>query len=708
MLNGKSDKKQFVCPVAFLVIFTALRLTVHANEKTFLSEGFEGADVPSGWLNIDGDGDTYNWNCDETMTPHGGSECAASASYSSDRRALAPDNWLITRAVDLIGYSSIELSYWVAAQDHEYVNDHLEVWVSTTGNDLTDFTDQVDDYTETDDVWKQRTVDLSAYTEQTVHLAFRHCECTDMYRIKIDDVGLEGTGATVPHLAYSPVSHNFGLLEQGQMYETSFEIWNSGIGSLDWRLSAAESWLAYHPAHGSSTGEHDVITVTIDATELSSGSYRSDIQINSNGGDDAFSVRFQDDWPGFRGPSAMGVSDAKGLPVQWDTDTNLPWKTPLPGAGTSSPITFGDHIYLTCYSGYAVPHVSGGSLDQLKLHLIALRRDTGKILWDRTIPAKQPEKKTVRDHGYAANTPAADTDRIYAFFGKTGVFAFDHQGNQLWQADVGSNTSGWGTGASPLLYQDTVIINASVESRSLLALDRTTGAEIWRAPGIREAWNTPLIVTADSGRQELVVAQNGDVLAFDPDTGASFWSCATDISWYMVPTAVAAHGIIYYLGGRSGTAALAVRAGGHGDVTTTHRLWTSRNGSNVTSPIYWDGHLYWMNEKSGRAYCARAANGELVYEEKLDRAGAVYASPVLAEGRLYYLNRAGKTFVLAATPEFEQLSVNELEDGSRFDASPAVVGNCLLLRSGKFLYCLAEQNTDIDPRQNRDQRRSNR
>jgi hypothetical protein len=225
----------------------------------------------------------------------------------------------------------------------------------------------------------------------------------------------------------------------------------------------------------------------------------------------------------------------------------------------------------------------------------------------------------------------------------------------------------------------------------LVALERETGKEEWRASGIREAWNTPLVVTAKSGRKELVVARNGDVLAFDPDKGTPLWSCKTEITWYMVPTPVAADGVVYYLGGRSGTAALAVRAGGSGDVTETHRLWTSQTGSNVTSPIYLDGHLYWMSENLGIAYCAKAATGELVYEKRLARAGQVYASPVLAKGRLYYVTRDGRTIVLAAKPAFEQLATNNLDDGSRFDASPAVDGNRLLVQSGKFLYCLGDR-----------------
>jgi hypothetical protein len=221
-------------------------------------------------------------------------------------------------------------------------------------------------------------------------------------------------------------------------------------------------------------------------------------------------------------------------------------------------------------------------------------------------------------------------------------------------------------------------------------LDRNTGWEKWRAGGIREAWNTPVVVTADSGRKELVLATHGKVRAFDPDSGNSLWSCETDITWYMVPSVVAAEGVVYVLGGRSGVTGLAVRAGGSGDVTATHRLWTSNKGSNVTSPVYCDGHLYWAHEKLGIAYCAKADTGEVVYEERLERAGQVYASSLLAEGRLYYLNRSGKTFVLSANPEFEQLAQNELNDGSLFNGSPALAGNRILLRSDKFLYCLGK------------------
>ncbi|MCA9221967.1 MAG: PQQ-binding-like beta-propeller repeat protein [Planctomycetales bacterium] len=396
------------------------------------------------------------------------------------------------------------------------------------------------------------------------------------------------------------------------------------------------------------------------------------------------------DWSRFRGPDGMGASDSAKPPVEWSTTENVAWKTKLPGPGASSPIVFGDRIYLTCYTGYFVPDEPGGSLEQLRRHLIALRLSDGEIIWDKAIAAKLPEEERIRDHGFAANSAAADSERVYAFFGKTGVFAFAHDGQQLWQTDVGDQTHGWGTSASPVLYKDLVLINASVESESLYALDRATGEIRWRAEGIREAWNTPVVVTAESGREEVIVATQGTVKAFAPTTGDPLWTCKTDIGWYMVPSVVAHDGIVYCLGGRSGVAALAVRAGGSGDVTATHRLWTSTKGSNVSSPIYLDGYLYWAHEQRGVAYCAVAETGEVVYEQRLERAGQVYASALLANGRLYYLTREGKTFVLAAKPEFEQLAVNDLNDRSTFNGSPVPAGNRLLIRSDKYLYCLGE------------------
>lgn len=394
-------------------------------------------------------------------------------------------------------------------------------------------------------------------------------------------------------------------------------------------------------------------------------------------------------WPQFRGPGGQATSPDRNLPTTWSTTENIFWKTELPGAGTSSPIVLGDRIYLTSYSGYNVPRGDKGAQEDLKLHLISLTRD-GQIRWTRDVAPKLPEQDRIREeHGYASSTPAADDERVYVFFGKTGMLAFDHGGNQLWQASVGDEIHGWGTANSPVLYKDLVIINASVESQSLVALNARTGREVWRAPGIRESWNTPILVKTANGATELVVAIMPKILGFDPATGKQLWSCNTDINWYMAPSLVSHNDVVYSVGGRTG-GGLAVRVGGRGDVTSTHRPWSIRKGSNVTSPVYHDGHIYWMHENLGIAYCARAESGEIVYEARVPGGGQVYASPVLADGKIYYLARDGKTHVLPAEPRFEVLAVNSIGERGVFNASLAIADGRIYLRSNQNLYCIAK------------------
>lgn len=395
-------------------------------------------------------------------------------------------------------------------------------------------------------------------------------------------------------------------------------------------------------------------------------------------------------WWQFRGPSGQGISSEKKLPLTWSTEKNLIWRTELPGAGASSPIVVGDRVFVTCYSGYGVPGQPKGDLNQLKRHLVCLNTN-GKILWNKEIPATLPESPSVREHGYAASTPASDGERLYVFFGKSGVFAFDLEGKQLWKANVGDNYHGWGSAASPVIYKNLVIINACIESESLIALDKNTGKEKWRAKGIKESWNTPIIVPNKEGKAELIVAVIGKILAFNPDSGEPLWNCDTDIKWYMAPSMVADRGVVYALGGRTGVVSLAVRTGGKEDVTKTHRLWTNTKGSNVSSPIIHDRHLYWMNDNLSIAYCAEVETGKIVYEVRVPRVGQVYASPILADGKLYYLSRSGTTCVLKAGPKYELLATNELSDRSSFDASPAASEGRIYIRSNRFLYCLGEK-----------------
>lgn len=387
------------------------------------------------------------------------------------------------------------------------------------------------------------------------------------------------------------------------------------------------------------------------------------------------------DWPQFRGPAANGVSSDKGVPLTWSETKNIVWKVELPGAGTSSPIVFGERIFLTCYKG---------GTDDLKRSVVCLDRKTGKLAWSKEVESKLPEQARIReDHGYATSTPVADSERVYAFFGKSGVVALDHAGKQLWHADVGGRLNGWGSAAPLALHGNHLLVNASVESGALIALDKATGKEVWRTGGIVESWHMPIVADAN-GKKEIIIAVLGKLFGIDPQSGDKLWTCNTNISWYMVPGPIAHDGIVYSLGGRSGTVGLAVRAGGKGEVTGTNRLWTSTKGSNVTSPILHNGHLYWMNDQTGTAFCAVAKTGEVVYSERLPRAVQVYSSPVLVDGRIYYTDRMGQTFVVAARPEFKLLAQNSLGKRIHINASPAVTDGRLLFRADQFLFCIGE------------------
>lgn len=397
------------------------------------------------------------------------------------------------------------------------------------------------------------------------------------------------------------------------------------------------------------------------------------------------------DWPQFRGPGGSATSADKATPVTWSDSSGIAWKTELPGAGTSSPILVGTRIFLTAYTGFNVPGQPGGSQEELKRHVLCLNRADGKVVWKTDVPSKLPEQDKIRDgHGYASSTPVSDGQRVYVFFGKSGVFALDLNGKIVWQADVGAGLNGWGSAASPILHGNLLIINASVESESLIALDKNTGKEAWRAGGMRESWNTPIIVKTPEGKTELVVAIFGKVLGLDPEKGTPLWSCETKIPWYMVPSIVADKGIVYCIGGRGGGGSLAVKAGGRGDVGESHRLWLGKKGSNVSSPVFHNGHLYWASDSLPIVSCVNAATGEVLYEERLDRADQFYPSPVLADGKLYYLTRAGQVFVVAAKPKFELLATNKFDERAVFNACPVVADSRLFIRSDRWLYCIGK------------------
>lgn len=402
-----------------------------------------------------------------------------------------------------------------------------------------------------------------------------------------------------------------------------------------------------------------------------------------------------ENWPRFRGPGGRGVSTETGLPAEWSEAQNLAWKLRLPGQGSSSPIIFGNQLFITCYSGYGADDSTDAN--NLKRHLLSVNPETGAILWNKEIPATTAEdawRGWIREHGYASHTPVCDGQHVFVFCGKTGVLAFDLKGNEVWRKNLGTSSSNrrWGSAASPILYNDLLIINAAEESRTIYALNKQTGKEVWKyESGKTElTYNTPALAELPDGTKQLVVAVPNEVWGLNPDTGERIWWVSTEMKGNVSPSLLAVKDKIYVLGGYPRITTVAIRAGGEGDVTESHVLWTSRDSSYIPSAVQHEGHLYWVDHK-GFAHCVEADTGNLIYKEKLEvgNGNPVYASATCADGKLYIPSRTDGTFVLAAKPDFELIAHNGFsDDQSDFNASAAISGGKLFLRSNEFLYCI--------------------
>jgi len=408
------------------------------------------------------------------------------------------------------------------------------------------------------------------------------------------------------------------------------------------------------------------------------------------------------DWRQFRGPSGTGITSDR-VPDTWDDAKNLKWVVPLPGSGCSSPIVVGNRVFVTAYSGYGLDDSEPGNIAELRRHLICVDRQTGKIAWMRTTPASLPEdqyKSFITDHGYASNTPVSDGERVYVFYGKSGVIAFSLDGEPLWQTPVGkeSSPSQWGSAASLILHKNLVIVNACDESQSLLALDKKTGKEVWRAQAskLEGAYCTPLLVELPQGGQEIVLPVSEEIWGFEPDTGKLKWYVEKSPGKYMSSTPTAGDGVVYAAAGR----AIAVKVGGSGNVTDSHTLWTRNAGAGVPSPVLDKGRLYWLHTRGGTVTCIDAKTGERLWRERIPSEGGsptTYASLIKAGNRFYATSQTKGVFVFAVEPEFKLIAQNRFEhDSSVFKATPAVSDGELFLRSERFLYCVAhEGNFDL-------------
>jgi outer membrane protein assembly factor BamB len=387
-----------------------------------------------------------------------------------------------------------------------------------------------------------------------------------------------------------------------------------------------------------------------------------------------------EDWPRFRGPRGDGTSSESTLPTKWGPNENIAWKVELPGPGSSSPIVLGQRVFVTCFTGKKA--------EEIVRHVICFDRSAGKPLWKNSYPAPLPEMDYsghLLQHGFATSTPCTDGERLYVHFGRDGVRAFDLDGKLLWHEIVGKVVSTFGSGASPLLLGDKLIINATVELGALVALDKRTGKRIWKTPINGDCWSTPAVIDLPGGRQELVLNGSAAVYGFDPDDGKELWY-VDSVGGHISSTPFAKNGIVYVtnasMGGKN---AMAVRPGGKGDVTKSHIVWkTEKVGASHCSPLLLDGRLCWF---STTATSVNAKDGSIVAQKRMEDLFNLYSSPIIAGDTIVLFTRKTGAYVMRSK-DLEVLAQNDLGDTSGINASPALSNGQLFIRSNRYLYCI--------------------
>jgi len=402
-------------------------------------------------------------------------------------------------------------------------------------------------------------------------------------------------------------------------------------------------------------------------------------------------------WPAWRGPHGTGVSKESNLPLHWDPTHHVRWRAALPERGNSTPIVWGGRVFVT-------QAMTNGK----RRTLMCFDRRDGRLLWQNGVDWSEPEL-THETNPYCSASPVTDGQRVIASFGSAGLACYDFQGRALWHTQLGKQAHIWGNGASPILHGELCILNFGPGPRTfLVALNKKTGKIVWQvdepggrsgqdaAPGSAKewvgSWATALMLPT-RGSAELVMAFPGRVCAFDPRTGRELWTCQ-GLNALVYTSPLFAEGIVVAMGGFNGMS-LAVRTGGRGDVTGTHRLWHHpRTRQRIGSGVIAAGRVYVVDEP-GIAQCLELSTGRLLWEERLPATGAnaaSWSSLVLAGDRLYALNQNGDAFVLRAAREFELLAVNPLHETTM--SSPAVSDGESFIRTHRGLWCIGEARPD--------------
>ena len=455
-------------------------------------------------------------------------------------------------------------------------------------------------------------------------------------------------------------------------------------------------------------------------------------------------------WPQWRGPLQTGGAVDGKPPIEWSESKNIKWKVKIPGESTATPAIWGDKVFvLTAIptgkkaetksadigdlapsnfrvpAGQVPPRPEGGPpggpggrrgpggpggpggrggrggmggekpTEVHQFAILCLDRQTGKTLWQKIAREEVPHEGHHPTEGsYAPSSPVTDGKLVFAYFGSRGLHCYDFDGNLKWSKDLGQMRikMGFGEGSSPALFGNTIVVTRDQEEGSfIIALDKNSGTELWRTPRDEEtAWATPLIVQHE-GKAQVVTSATKKIRSYDLATGKLIWECS-GLTPNVIPSPVAAKGVVYAISGFRGNALLAIQLGKTGDLTDTDAILWKYNKATpyVPSPLLYGNKLYFFSSNNGVVSCFDVATGKPYFsEERLDAIHGIYSSPVGAGGRVYFVGRDGGAVVIRDSDKLEILATNKLDDN--IDASPAVAGNELYLRGHNYLYCIAEK-----------------
>ena len=410
-------------------------------------------------------------------------------------------------------------------------------------------------------------------------------------------------------------------------------------------------------------------------------------------------------WHQWRGPAASGIAPHADPPVEWDATKNVRWRTEVPGEGSATPIVWGDQIFVLAAiqtdriaKDPPQPDEAAKTRPPANFYqytVICFDRGTGKEIWRTVASEAVPHEGRHPTNTFASASPTTDGRRLYVSFGSRGVFCFNLQGKLLWQRDLGDMRTryGWGEATSPVVHGESVIINWDHEDQSFITvLDAATGKTKWKKNRDEPtSWATPLVVE-HAGRVQVIVNGTNRVRSYDLGTGDVIWECGGQ-TVNAIPSPIVAGNTVFCMSGYRGSAAFAIPLDATGDLTDTeHPRWVHRRRTPyVPSPIVYGSQIYFTAQNTSILSCLNVETGKEVFaSQRLPGLANVYASPVAAAGKIYFTDRDGTTVVLKHGLELKVLATNKL--GEPVDASPAIVGRQIFLRSANALYCIESGN----------------